>query len=225
VYTTIDGLTSLPLRGVIALHRSRNARHLRLPGGDVPEDTRAFVVVAPLRVAGRKVVARKEPCVYIALMGARHGQVDVDPEPSPPTIEAREQEALDLLTSMGFDMERAPRKPAALKPSPVKLPRATRIAELPKRKKKKLTRVELVDVEATQRAGVPTRRARSTVRVNETVKLGFVADGRNEFIWVIVREAKNGRYVGEVNNRPISVPGLALGDELAFGPEHIDTIF
>jgi hypothetical protein len=40
-------------------------------------------------------------------------------------------------------------------------------------------------------------------------------------MWVLVTEAADGRYRGELTNRPVYITTIGLGDVVEFGPEHI----
>lgn len=78
---------------------------------------------------------------------------------------------------------------------------------------------------------IPARSLRENLRVNDLAKLiflGSMADGRpaGERMWVeVVSRSKivNGQveYVGRLRSVPAVIQGLQLGDEVAFGPEHV----
>ena len=90
----------------------------------------------------------------------------------------------------------------------------------------------LVDAEERHRAhprtfSIPRSDVRATLGVGDRVKLLFaVGDGSsNERMWVEVVEVVDGRYVGRLDNEPVAITDLLLGDRIAFGPEHVAAIW
>jgi uncharacterized protein YegJ (DUF2314 family) len=82
---------------------------------------------------------------------------------------------------------------------------------------------------------IPTRDKRMSLVRGDAVKLLFhiesTEDGRMiergvDRMWVIVKAAWDGRYVGVLDNDPGEAEGLLLhlGDEIVFGAEHVAAI-
>ena len=82
---------------------------------------------------------------------------------------------------------------------------------------------------------IPTRDRRMSLVRGDAVKLLFLIesteDGRMiergvDRMWVIVKAAGDGRYVGILDNDPGEAEGvfLHLGDEIVFGAEHVAAI-
>jgi hypothetical protein len=74
---------------------------------------------------------------------------------------------------------------------------------------------------------IPNAETRGSLRIGDRVALLFyaadptAAGADAERMWVEVLERVQGAYLGRLLNRPVVVGGLSLGDELAFGPEHV----
>lgn len=93
----------------------------------------------------------------------------------------------------------------------------------------------LADVEERASAApdtfaIPPRAERESLQPGDLAKLVFL-DGEpvggpfggpgGERMWVLVGATEGGRYAGTLRNRPVVVRGLALDDEVRFGPEHV----
>lgn len=73
---------------------------------------------------------------------------------------------------------------------------------------------------------IPERGEREAVKVGDHVKLRFVKKDvgigpQGERMWVEVTRIKGKRFYGTVANDPVVIEGLAFGDEVEFGPEHV----
>lgn len=69
---------------------------------------------------------------------------------------------------------------------------------------------------------IPSRSEREDLRVGDLAKLVFVVDGAGgERMWVEVTAVAAGRYRGILRNVPVTIPGIAEGDTVEFGPEHV----
>ena len=95
-----------------------------------------------------------------------------------------------------------------------------------------LGKSRLVNVESMARKHPDTfkiadRSMRERHKKGDLVKLIWEEKGRGaggERMWVKVTEvARNGsvRYEGELNNAPVVVSDLELGDKVKFGPQHV----
>ena len=75
---------------------------------------------------------------------------------------------------------------------------------------------------------IPPRDERTSVAEGDIVKLVFEGSDHAERMWVIVtgveRHDGDTFYVGELNNHPVALD-LVAGDIVAFGPEHIVSIW
>lgn len=84
----------------------------------------------------------------------------------------------------------------------------------------------LADVEERAREApnsfrIPSRQERETLQPGDAAKLIFTTAGDGERMWVLVKLATDGHYVGSLENRPVVIEGLAPGDAIGFGPEHV----
>lgn len=71
---------------------------------------------------------------------------------------------------------------------------------------------------------IPDLKDRQSLRPGDHAKIGMtVSPGGGERFWVKVTEVSGSRYTGEVDNELVLVP-MELGEEIAFGPEHILSI-
>jgi hypothetical protein len=95
-----------------------------------------------------------------------------------------------------------------------------------------MTRILLQDVEAEHRLhprtySIPRSEQRLVLKVGQLVKLVFLVDPQTsggatgERMWVCVKEAKDGQYIGSLDNKPRIITTLNLGDDIHFGPEHV----
>ena len=87
--------------------------------------------------------------------------------------------------------------------------------------------VEAVHREAPRTFSIPRSDQRNGLRPGDRVKLVFEADRPSprgftaERMWVAVREARPGGYVGELTNTPSFLAGLQPGTVVEFGPRHV----
>ena len=82
---------------------------------------------------------------------------------------------------------------------------------------------DLSNVEETAKANpktfkIPSRKDRKTLKPGDHAKLIFCEEER---MWVKVTGVEGNRYLGELDNEPIVLTSLTLGDAVVFGPEHI----
>lgn len=69
---------------------------------------------------------------------------------------------------------------------------------------------------------IPARAERISLAPGDCAKLVFLSDGSGERMWVRVqRRDSDGYYVGVLENIPTVTNGVALGDQIAFGAEHV----
>lgn len=86
---------------------------------------------------------------------------------------------------------------------------------------------ELLHQEHPETFLIPRRAERDALRPGDLVKLMFELlepsgdDGTAERMWVRVDKAEAGRYVGTLDNEPILLESIVLGDRVEFGPEHV----
>lgn len=96
--------------------------------------------------------------------------------------------------------------------------------------------IGLQNVEESHRAApitfsIPRSDQRASLQVGDLVKLIFEADPpastglTAERMWVEVREARDGRFVGSLDNRPAFIADLEPGATVHFGPEHVAAIY
>jgi hypothetical protein len=96
--------------------------------------------------------------------------------------------------------------------------------------------VGLLDVEARRRTSpitfsIPRSDQRASLQVGALVKLIFEADPPSatgltaERMWVEMREVRDGRFVGALDNEPSFIVDLEPGDAVHFGPEHVAAIY
>ena len=90
----------------------------------------------------------------------------------------------------------------------------------------------LVDAEERHRAhstsfSIPRSDLRRALAVGDRVKLlfGMGTGSSTERMWVEVTELADGRYVGRLENEPVAIADLRVGDRVAFGPEHVAAIW
>jgi hypothetical protein len=92
----------------------------------------------------------------------------------------------------------------------------------------------LLDAEARHRAApwtfsIPRADVRRTLRVGSRVKLLFGTGPADqpgvERMWVEVVAVADGRYRGRLDNDPVAVSDLRVGDDVSFGPEHVAAIW
>ena len=99
-----------------------------------------------------------------------------------------------------------------------------------------MTKIFLQDVEALHRShprtySIPRSEQRLNLKVGQLVKLVFLVDPQTiggatgERMWVCVKEAKDDRYLGTLDNEPRIIETLKLGDEIHFGPEHVAALY
>lgn len=73
---------------------------------------------------------------------------------------------------------------------------------------------------------IPSKESRDSIKEGDIVKLIFTnANNDAERMWVIVKEAKNHKYKGTLDNDPTIIKNLHANDEINFGPEHIIDIY
>lgn len=99
------------------------------------------------------------------------------------------------------------------------------------RRRLKASQPHLLDAEVEHRAAprtfsIPRRAVRDALVPGDLVKLLFVVDPpvrsvEVERMWVEVVEAKDGGYVGRLDNDPGYVRDLKADDLLSFRPEHV----
>jgi hypothetical protein len=91
----------------------------------------------------------------------------------------------------------------------------------------------LLDAEQRHRAApqsfsIPRSDVRSSLRTGAFVKLlfGFGDDETRsaERMWVEITDARDGRYVGRLENEPQAISDLRVGARIAFGPEHVAAV-
>jgi hypothetical protein len=88
----------------------------------------------------------------------------------------------------------------------------------------RLTSGEAMHRKHPQTFELPTRAERESLPVGSFAKLIF-AGRPSERMWVKVTGKRGGRYTGVLDNAPVAVSGVRLGDRISFGPEHvIDTM-
>lgn len=74
---------------------------------------------------------------------------------------------------------------------------------------------------------IPERAERAALGLGTYAKLCFQGSAlprpiHGERMWVTVTgTTASGRYIGRLNNIPVFVPGLALGDRIEFEPRHV----
>ncbi|MFT4264667.1 MAG: DUF2314 domain-containing protein [Nocardioides sp.] len=72
---------------------------------------------------------------------------------------------------------------------------------------------------------IPSVTERASLGVGDLAKLIFeladVEETPAERMWVIVTQVVGGRYVGRLDNQPVAMTALNLGDTVSFGPEHV----
>ena len=92
----------------------------------------------------------------------------------------------------------------------------------------------LLDAEARHRQdpdsfSIPRSDVRSALAPGDLVKLLFGAGPGDpppaERMWVLVLGAKDGRYLGRLDNEPEAISDLQLGAQVLFGPEHVAAIY
>jgi hypothetical protein len=92
----------------------------------------------------------------------------------------------------------------------------------------------LLDAEQRHRAdpdtfSIPRSDVRAALVPGDLVKLLFgFGDGEAppaERMWVEVLEAREGRYVGRLDNEPQAISDLSPGARVSFGPEHVAAIW
>jgi hypothetical protein len=79
---------------------------------------------------------------------------------------------------------------------------------------------------------IPSRQERSSLRIGNRVKLVFLfltqRKGQEiiqgERMWCTIVEVNDGRYVGTLDNCPVTSEVVQPGDRIEFGPEHIATV-
>jgi len=86
-------------------------------------------------------------------------------------------------------------------------------------------RFAVEDVEAIDAAGpgdlrMPTRAERESYGAGDGVKLIWSGEAGIERMWAQILIARDGRYLGYLDNDPVRLP-LEAGTPVAFGPEHI----
>jgi hypothetical protein len=89
----------------------------------------------------------------------------------------------------------------------------------------------LLDAEAAHRTeprtySIPRRAVRESLRPGDYVKLLFAVVPpagwvEVERMWVEVIASGSDGYSGRLSNQPLHLPSLKLGDQVAFGPEHV----
>lgn len=91
---------------------------------------------------------------------------------------------------------------------------------------------EQLSTECPRSFFIPKRSERDDLKPGHLVKLvfrrtGVIGDGPSaERMWVTVTSrSDDGRYVGELTNQPAAIGDLRRGDDVAFGPEHVATIY
>lgn len=88
----------------------------------------------------------------------------------------------------------------------------------------KLSNTEARATEHPASFQIPSRAKREALRVGDLAKLIFRDKGVGERMWVKVTGVEAGGYRGQLTNAPAAVHGLAKGDSVKFGPEHIASL-
>lgn len=81
---------------------------------------------------------------------------------------------------------------------------------------------------------IPSLKIRNNFKVGDVVKLvfeykkplyysDFFCYASAERMWVIIKEVKDGNYIGVLANSPNPESNLTIGDEIFFKPKHIIT--
>lgn len=92
-----------------------------------------------------------------------------------------------------------------------------------------LDNAEEINAQSPESFPIPPREMREALAAGDYAKVifrGTSADGgaQVERMWVEVRSYGNRDYVGTLANDPFDLAGLAHGDEIRFGPEHVIAI-
>jgi len=69
-----------------------------------------------------------------------------------------------------------------------------------------------------------SERQRASLRVGDTVKLGFRSKNGYECMWVQVTRKTPHGYEGTMRSRPIHDEFPTFGDKVSFGPQHVLSI-
>src|SRR5258708_17170192 len=78
---------------------------------------------------------------------------------------------------------------------------------------------------------IPRSAERMSLRGGDLVKLVFLLDRpaqdgtTGERMWVSIQKVDNGGYAGTLDNNPKYLTDMKVGDQVAFGPEHVAAIW
>lgn len=67
---------------------------------------------------------------------------------------------------------------------------------------------------------IPPEEERKALAVGSFAKVGVIDGDHVERMWFMVRSVVDGKYIGELNNKPTLV-SMKFGDLLTFGPENV----